>query len=392
MRTKLTELAVARMKPPPEGRLDVWDSTLPGFGLRITEAGARSYVVAIRKPGAKHPARVKVGEPGKTALADARAAARKLMADPGALKERERAKVDTFAALAEQFLSHGRTKRGRILRPATVKEYRRALLTYAIGLHNRPVADVRRADAADLIRVTATNRGATTAMRTRAAGSRFYSWLIANGKVEHNPFTGTEGYATEKRDRVLSDGELATMWAATEDHADFNLIVRLCLWTGCRRSEAGGMRWSEIEGNVWTVPGARTKNHRPLALPLPHPALAALQGWHRFIGRDFVFGRGPTGFQGWSQSKRRLDARLGFARSWDLHDLRRTVETRLAELGVPKDLSNRILNHAAGPITETYDHHAYLVEKAGALQRWADEIDRIVTSSEPRIVPLVTER
>ena len=98
-----------------------------------------------------------------------------------------------FLPLAEQFLEHGRTKRGRPLRPATKREYRRALLAYAKPLHDQPVDQVRRGDAAAMIHGTARERGATTAMRTRAAGSRFYSWLIANGYVENNPFAGTEG-------------------------------------------------------------------------------------------------------------------------------------------------------------------------------------------------------
>ena len=63
---------------------------------------------------------------------------------------------------------------------------------------------------------------------------------------------------------------------------------------------------------------------------------------------------------------------------WTLHDLRRTVETRMAGLGVPKEIVNRVLNHAAGPITESYDLHSYLPEKAAVLQRWADELERIV--------------
>jgi integrase len=213
-------------------------------------------------------------------------------------------------------------------------------------------------------------------------GSRFYSWLIANGYVEHNPFTGTEGYDVAKRSRVLSDGELAAIWRATEDRHDFNLIIRLCLWTGCRRSEAGGMRWSELVDGVWVIPGTRTKNHRPLALPLPRQALAELEGWRRFVGRDLVFGRGPTGFQAWSQSKRRLDAWLGFNQSWDLHDIRRTVETRMAGLGVPKDHVNKVLNHAAGPVTAAYDQWSYLPEKRDALRVWVAELERIVGRGE----------
>jgi integrase len=386
MKAKLTELSVARIRPPQSGRLEVWDSTLPAFGLRVTSTGARSYVVAIRKAGAKHPSRIKVGEPGRMALADARDAARQLM-QTGAAPEPED-EPETFASLAEQFLGHGRTKRGRVLRPATTKEYRRALLVYSKPLHAKPVTAIRRGDVAQLLRATATNHGATTAMRTRAALSRFYSWLVANDEVDANVVLGTEGYDVAKRSRVLTDGELAAIWGATEDPHDFNLIVRMCLWTGCRRSEAGAMRWSELTDGIWTVLGTRTKNHRPLILPLPHQARAALDGWHRFVGRDLVFGRGANGYQAWSKGKERLDGRLGFNHDWDLHDLRRTVQTRLGALGVNRDLINRTLNHAMGPIDAAYDHHHYLPEKAAALQSWADELEGIVAAGEAKVVRL----
>lgn len=387
MKRKLTELTVTRTKPPESGRLDIWDTTLPAFGLRVTSTGARSYVVAVRKPGAKHPSRIKVGEPGRMALADARDAARRMMETGGAPEPEPEADM-SFGTLAEQFLEHGRTKRGRTLRPATVKEYRRALLTYAAPLRDRPVGELRRGDMARIIRETATTSGATTAMRTRAALSRFYSWLVANDFADANFVLGTEGYDVAKRNRVLNDGELAALWAATEERHDFNLIIRMMLWTGCRRSEAGGMRWSELEDGVWTVDGSRIKNHRLLVLPLAPQALAALDDWHRFVGRDLVFGRGPAGFQAWSQSKARLDARLGFNRSWDLHDLRRSVETRLAGLGIPKEHVNKVLNHAAGPIAAAYDQWSYLPEKANALQLWADELERIVAADEPKVVNL----
>ena len=147
------------------------------------------------------------------------------------------------------------------------------------------------------------------------------------------------------------------------------------------------MAWSELDGSTWTVPGARVKNGRPLVLPLPRQAVAALEARPRVVGRDLVFGRGPRGFQAWSQSKRRLDKRLGFARDWDLHDIRRAVETRMAGLGVPKEHVNRLLNHAAGPVTKHYDLHSYLPEKAAALQRWADELDRVIGMA-PNVQPI----
>ena len=292
--------------------------------------------------------------------------------------------------MAEEFLNHGRSKRGRELRPATVKEYRRALLTYAKALHEQPVSTIRRADVARVIDALAAQP--VTAMRTRAALSRFWSWLLARGHVEANIVTGTEGYSTPKRERVLTDIELAGLWQATAAPGDFNAIIRLCLLLGCRRSEAGAMCWSELADGVWTVPGSKTKNHRPLQLPLPRQAHDVLTHCPRVLGKATVFGRGPNGFQAWSKAKERLDGRLGWSAAWDLHDLRRSVQTRMSGLGVNRDLVNRVLNHAMSPIDEAYDLHSYLPEKAAALQRWADALDRIVAAGAPAVLVISAKR
>jgi integrase len=397
MRSTLTARSVAQLRPPTRG-IYSWhpDALLPSFGLRIYTTGKKAWGITRRWHGAKHPSFRKIGEFPALGLAGARAKARAILAEPDSapLVRGPDARVsapgvhgpDTLAALAEQFLEHGRTKRGRVLREATLKEYRRALTIYAADLRGRPVREIRRGDVAAVIRTVAKERGTTTAMRTRAALSRFWSWLIANDYVDANVVAGTEGYTAATRSRVLTDGELAELWAATEA-GDFGLIIRLCLWTGCRRSEAGGMRWSELENGVWTVPGARTKNHRPLVLPLPRQAQDALQGHPRWVGRDLVFGRGPTGFQAWSKSKERLDRKLGLA-PWDLHDLRRSVQTRLLALGVNRDLVNRLLNHAMSPLEAAYDRHDYLREKGAALDAWAREIERILGRGESKVVAL----
>ena len=89
----------------------------------------------------------------------------------------------TFKELAGQFLEHGRTKRGRPLRPATKKEYKRALLTYAASLHAKPVREIRRGEIARLIRHVANTKGSTSTMRTRAALSRFWGWMLASDLV-----------------------------------------------------------------------------------------------------------------------------------------------------------------------------------------------------------------
>jgi integrase len=372
-RIRFTDLAISRLKEPGI----YWDTLLPRFGCRVSHK-SKVFIVAIGS------GKRRFGRFPELSVAEARRKARQMLA--GGVPEPRT--PDTFAELAQQFLEHGRTKRGRLLRAKTKGEYRRALLTYAKPLHRQAVREITRARVADVIAATARTRGTTSAMRTRAALSRFFGWCVARGHLELNPVTGTEGYDVSKGKRVLTDGELAALWAATEAPHDFNLIIRLCLWTGCRRSEAGSMAWSELRDGVWLIPGTRVKNHRPLALPLPRQALAELSQWPRVLGKDTVFGRGANGFQAWSQSKSRLDARLGFREDWDLHDVRRSVQTRLRGLGVDRDLVNRILNHAMARIDEVYDVNEYLPGKAEALQLWADRLNEIVTENMTEVVHL----
>jgi integrase len=414
---KLSDAVVRKLKAPATGNRIMYDSEVKGFGCRITAAGAKAFVLNYRIAGKER--RLTIGSWPDWTVSTARDEAKRLKrdvdrgTDPLAEREAARPAADgLFKTRAEAFLELGRRKRGLPLRPATKKEYKRALLTYATDLHGKPLAEISRGEIAKVIQRVARDRGEVSAMRCRAAMSRLYSWAIANGHADVNPVTGTEGYVTPKRSRVLGDAELRAIWGATAEPADFHLIVRLMLWTGTRRSEPGGIADTELDGPQWTIPGARTKNGRVLALPLPRQAVDALAAWPRVRGRDLLFGRGRNGFQGWSDAKGRLDDRIARANAdcrlgrpleeneepasqdtlpdWDLHDVRRTVETRMAGLGIPKEIVNRVLNHAAGPITETYDLHSYRAEKAAALQAWADALERIVGGADKpgKVVPL----
>jgi integrase len=367
-RRRLTELTVARLKEPGL----IWDAALPGFGIRI---GARTkvWIVAIRRPGALHPVRLKVGRYPTMSLADARAAARRMM-ESGAP-----AAPTTFKDVLEAFLQYGRTKKNRELRQTTKHQYRRNLNSYAARLHNRPIQDIRRLDVTELISSIAVNSGATTASLIRSMLARLFGWAVGAGYIDTNPVTGTPGYEIPKRKRTLSDAEISALWQATKATTDFNLAVRLCLWCGVRRSEAGGARRSEFEDGIWRIPEDRVKNGRELVLPVAQQTRAAIAAWPVIVGRDQLFGaRSTAGFNSWGDAKARLDARLKFNKPYVLHDLRRTCETRLAGLGVIKEIRSRLLNHDVGDLEESYQHYDFMDEKAQALQLWANEIDRIV--------------
>jgi integrase len=388
---RLTDRIVDALPLPAQGNQRYPDEELKGFCAVITAAGARSF--ALRYYVGRRERLHTIGSRPAWTTAAARQQAARLRrlvdtgTDPRAERDAERARSsERFTDRAKEFLEHGRKRGGAELRPATKEQYVHALMTLAAPLHDRPLAEIKRADITTLIRAIAKERGETMAARTRSAIARLYTWSIASGYVEASPTLGTETYATGRRARVLSDAELRKLWEATAEPTPFHGIVRILTWTGCRRAEAGGMRWAEIENGRWLIPAERTKNAKPLLLPLARQTVALIEAWPQ--RGDLLFSSAPRGFRSWSANKVRLDAALRFNTGWSLHDLRRTVETRMAEIGILKDHANRVLGHAVHGITQRYDHHDYAAEKGRALQLWADRLEQIVTGGGGEVVQL----
>jgi integrase len=200
------------------------------------------------------------------------------------------------------------------------------------------------------------------------------------GGVKANPTIGTDNpvYGQAPRDRVLTDGEIRSIWRNCTDD-DFGRIVRLLLLTACRRDEIGGLRWTEIDLTTGKLllPKERTKSKRPHEFVLPPTAIAIIETVRRRNSRDTLFGGGASGFNAWSYNTMALGARIAAADGntlapWTLHDLRRTVRTRLGKLGVLPHIAELVLNHAGhkSGIGGVYDHHDYGPEISEALRKW----------------------
>jgi len=144
------------------------------------------------------------------------------------------------------------------------------------------------------------------------------------------------------RERVLSDDELRAIWNSCNGDDDYHRIIRLLILTACRKSEVGGMAWSELnfDDRVWVIPGGRVKNKRDHALPVPHEFWEIIETIERRPGRDFLFGYSDSGFRNWSDPKEALDRRCGIS-NWTHHDIRRTVATRMADIGIQPHASRR---------------------------------------------------
>ncbi len=381
----------------------IWDAghreAVKGFGVR-RQRGDPVYVIKYRVFGRQRF--VTIGRHGSPWTPDkARREAKRLLGlvaegkDPQAEKIEARAKAaDTLGRVADDYLKHAKKKQ----KPRSYAETERHLLTNWKPLHSVSVFYLRRRQVAARLAEIETERGRVTAARARAALSAMFNWAIREGfDIAANPVLGTNRPPEPKsRERVLADRELAEIWRACRDD-DYSRIIKLLMLTGQRRNEVGGMRWSEIDGDTWTIPGTRTKNHRAHVVPLPDFALALIDGSPRRTNCDYVFGDGPRrkgddhrGFSGWSKAKAALDERIvGMRRKttkldWRLHDLRRTAATVMADrLGVLPHIVEVILNHLGGHragVAGIYNRAKYEAEVRRALQAWAEHVETITSA------------
>jgi integrase len=174
--------------------------------------------------------------------------------------------------------------------------------------------------------------------------------------------------------------ELGNIWRAADriggPHA---ALVKLLILTGQRRGEVGGMTWGEfnMDAKLWRLPKERTKNGKPHDVPLSKPALEILGRLPR-LGNFVITFTGTAPVNSFAKTKARLDALLPLGTpAWRLHDLRRTVASGLAQLGVNLPVIEKVLNHSSGSfagIVGVYQHHSFTDEKRLALDAWAAHV------------------
>jgi integrase len=227
----------------------------------------------------------------------------------------------------------------------------------------------------------------------RSALSSFYTWALQQGIVEQNPVVGTADPGPAKsRERVLKDGELAAIWRACGDD-DYGRIIRLLICLGMRRDEAGGLRHGEIDLDAGTItlPAERVKNGHAHVLPLPSLARSIIASIPQRTGRDHLFGtRSSGGHTGWDRCKKDLDARLaGKVASWVVHDIRRSVATGMADLGVEPHVIEAAINHQSGHragVAGVYNRSRYEKQVRAALSVWCDHLQSIISGSERKVL------
>jgi integrase len=147
--------------------------------------------------------------------------------------------------------------------------------------------------------------------------------------------------------------------------------------TGQRRDEVSRMAWQHLDlvQQVWIIPPEHSKNGMPHIVHLNEQALRLLRDAPR-MGPLVFSTDGATPFQGYSKAKKRLDHACGVS-GWTLHDLRRTVVSGMARLGVAPHVADKILNHQSGTISgvaAVYQRHEFMNERKAALCTWGQHV------------------
>lgn len=411
---KITKLSVDGFQPQASTAF-LWDEDLSGFGLRVTPAGAKSYVYQYRMGGREAKARrCTIGGHGSFTPTTARLEAKRLALlvaqgiDPAeADRERRRQAVDlafsSYVTLfVEKHLKHA-------WKDWEIGE--RLLIADAVPvLKAKPMPLIRRSDISAVLDRFGERPGA--ARLAHATLRKLFKWAEGRGDIERSPIDGFKAPpAVAARDRVLADDELALIWRGVEKLGHpFAPLFKLLIVTGQRREEVAALDWSELDRieAAWTLPADRAKNSKAHIVPLSSLAVAELDALAGIVPhsadqikwpkRGLVFTTtGKTAVSGYSKAKARLDAAIvviaekdaegdGCApesvEPWRLHDLRRTLATGLQRLGVRFEVTEAVLNHVSGAksgVAGVYQRHDWKDEKRSALNAWAGHIAHVVT-------------
>jgi integrase len=400
------KLTTANLDPGGKSDAIFFDDELTGFGLRVRRGSGgkliRNWIVQYRSHGRQR--RLIIGSASKLTAAEARKQARKLLAkvELGQDPQHDRAERRERDAVSLKFIAgeYFSTKVG-VIKPRSLELLRHYLVDgpHLRPLHMVPIDEISRGDIAKRLLTASKESGVPTAIALRSATSSLFSWAMQMGFVEQNPVIQAYKPETPKsRDRVLDDSELAAIWRGLDDD-DYGKCVKLLILTAARREEIAGLCWSEVnfDKGTWTVPKTRSKNGLEHTLPLTPLMRSIIDSVPRREGLDILFGY-KRGFTGWSIGKRALDARLGLPaikeraqKHWRHHDIRRSVATKMADIGIAPHVIEQILNHQSGHKrgpAGIYNRSSYEREVRAAMALWSDHVRALVEGGERKIVPI----
>lgn len=408
--------SIAKAETPAKGQRLVFDDHRDaprGFGLRITAAGGKAFIIRYTIDGRQ---RLKtIGDWPTWGLEQARIEARRLMqqiqtgSDPLEAKRKRKAEP-TIAELATDWLDRHATG----LKSETgIRALIGGDLVKALG--RSKVSDIRRRDVIEVVEAKAATAPRQAAILL-AYARKMLDFAVDRDFIPANPLAGLKpGSITVKgkrdplrqvaRGRILDHDEIRTFWTNAETcglHRLTALALKLVLVTGQRPGEVAGMHDREIDGDIWTIPAARRgKTDTAHSVHLTATAKAiiaeAKAEIERLAARRIVPATGHI-FEAWpgkpvnnaalARAVDRAAQALGAKDvqpwgRWTPHDLRRTMRTGLSACRVRPDIAEMTIGHAKRGIVAVYDQHEFDAERRAAVEAWESRLLAIIVGSDP---------
>jgi integrase len=304
---------------------------------------------------------------------------------------------DTVSALVEDYVKWAREN---------IRSWRNA--KWCLERHivpawgERPVGTITQRDATSL--VTEVSRGPVdpdtgensprpgAGSEVRKWGATIFEWARQRHRIRTNPFSDVAAPRLKRRQRFLRIDEARAVYqAAMTLDAPWSQAIRMLMLTGCRENEICRARWSWLDsnGHMLLVPPEHYKTGRPFMVLLSSQARQILDSIPRLNEGDFIFST-TNGAKPVAGIPRKMldklhhvaEAMLGAQSAtpvvvdhFRLHDLRRTVRTHLARLGVSEIVAELVLGHTIKGVHGTYNVYDFAEEKRAALVHWAQELE-----------------
>lgn len=408
-RVNLTDRFVAGAKPLAGARVEYFDVGCKGLSLRVGGSGHKSWTFHFRTPGEGKRARVQLGTYPALSLAGARTRAFEARGyvedgtDPRIALAARKSVQPTVAELVESYLA----KHVRLHLRTAPRVERRFVTDVLPAIGTVKVVELHRRDINRVLDPILARGSAIKASRVFEDLRATFRWAVARGDLDHSPMDGMRNPGVSRpRERILNDNEIRQLWIglpkALARSTTCQRIIRLLLLTGQRVGEVAGMRCDELNlaTATWTIPGARTKNGRTHVVPLSQAAIAVIAESVAAAGESpYVFpcGKGPLDPHVITRAVGRAHqateqyphGRFGLAH-FTSHDLRRTVLTNLAKLGVAPVVAGAVANHVsvtkATLTLRVYTAYSYEREKRAALDLWAARLGAIVAGEAAEVV------
>ena len=378
---KLTSAFVNNVSAPKDRKsIEYFDELLPSFGLRVTKNGVKSWVILYRIHGRQR--RYTIGRANVINLSKARDDAKELLVqvangiDPAEERQLEKEAI-TVNDLSKEFIGkHVRTLRrdeevARLIKRDVLPKW-----------GNRRAKDITKRDVIFLLDKIVERPAPYVANRVKAAISKMYNWAIERDILDINPALNVKKPTKEiKRDRYLTTEEIQKLWGGLVDiNPIISSIFKVLLLTGQRKSEVCKMRWQYIQGDWWTIPAEFSKNKKAHRVYLSKQVKQIINSYSQ--DSEWVFAstrRKGSPLTNIQKSFEDLRSNIG-VEDIRIHDMRRTVASHMASIGIPSEHISKVLNHSSNSVTAIYNRHDYDNEKQEAFIKWAEHLVAIVNN------------